>query len=381
MPPRRRSSLAFTVPVTVVLVLGALVIALVLLLQGAPTAVVVGTVLAALPVGPVVAIYLWLDRYEPEPRSLLVLALGWGAFVATSLAILLQLVVDLEGAGEAVQTALVAPVTEEATKGLFVLLLLWFRRRELDGVLDGLVYAGLVGVGFAFTENILYLSSAYLGGDGQPGGLGGALGLFLFRCVFSPFAHPFFTSFIGLGVGLAVGSRSAVVRVVAPLLGYALAVAAHAAWNGSLVYDDGRNAVATYVLVMVPAFLLLAVLAVWVRSRERRLLGRALDDCARRGFLHPAEVPWLTSLTARRAARRHAGQAGGPGARRAMADYQAEAVELGFLHHRYLRGTAPDGVERVGQEHVEALRALRPHVLWPPAPAGHAWGPTTPQVR
>ena len=39
--------------------------------------------------------------------------------------------------------------TEEGAKGLFVLLLLWFRRRVIDGVLDGSVYAGIVGVGSA----------------------------------------------------------------------------------------------------------------------------------------------------------------------------------------------------------------------------------------
>ena len=46
------------------------------------------------------------------------------------------------------------------------MLLLWWRRAELDGVLDGIVYAGMVGIGFAFTENILYLAAAYNGTDG-----------------------------------------------------------------------------------------------------------------------------------------------------------------------------------------------------------------------
>ena len=132
--------MTFTVVVSVVMVLGALVMALVLLLTGAPTALVVGAVLAAVPVGPLVAIFMWLDRYEPEPRSLLLLALGWGAFVATSFALLLQLLASaLLELDDVLTSAVVAPVTEEATKGLFVLLLLWFRRHELDGVLDGLV--------------------------------------------------------------------------------------------------------------------------------------------------------------------------------------------------------------------------------------------------
>ena len=66
----------------------------------------------------------------------------------------------------------------------------------------------MVGIGFAFTENILYLTSAYMGDDGQAGGLGGAVGLFIVRCIFGPFAHPFFTAFTGIGIGIAVSARS-----------------------------------------------------------------------------------------------------------------------------------------------------------------------------
>ena len=103
-------------------------------------------------------------------------------------------------------------MTEEATKGAFLVLLLWWRRHELDGVLDGIVYAGMVGIGFAFTENILYLAAAYNGTDGiGPGGTEALTGTFIMRCLLSPFAHPLFTAFIGIGVGLAVASRSAAV--------------------------------------------------------------------------------------------------------------------------------------------------------------------------
>jgi RsiW-degrading membrane proteinase PrsW (M82 family) len=317
-------------------------------------------------VAPLIAVYMWLDRYEPEPRSLLVLGLGWGAFVATSVALVLQLFdTVLFGDTDAFLATVVAPVTEEAAKGLFILLLLFYRRHELDGILDGLVYAGMVGIGFAFTENILYLTAAYMGEDGQTGGLSSAVGLFIVRCIFGPFAHPFFTAFIGIGVGIAVTSRSRAVRVLAPLAGYVVAVGAHAAWNGSLLLDDGRNAVATYVFLMVPAFLLLTGFAVWSRRREGRVLTAALTDCAQRGFLHPAEIPWLASIPARRFARRYAERAGGMPARRAMVAYQNEAVELGFLHSRYLRGVPPPDFAAIGQEHVERMHVLRPTLLWP----------------
>ncbi len=363
---RHRSSAAFTIVVTVVMLIGAAVMSLVLLLSGAPGALVVGLLLAAVPLAPLISVYMWLDRYEPEPRSLLVLGLGWGAFVATSGALVLQLFDTLIfESDDTFMATVVAPITEEAAKGLFILLLLFYRRHELDGVLDGLVYAGMVGIGFAFTENILYLMSAYMGEDGQAGGIGGAVGLFIVRCIFSPFAHPFFTAFIGIGIGIAVGARSKGVRVIAPVVGYLVAVGAHAAWNGSLMLDDGRNALATYVFLMVPAFLLLSGFAVWSRRREGKVLTAALSDCAQRGFLDPAEIPWLARIPARRFARRYAEKVGGKDARRTMVAYQNEAVELGFLHSRYLRGVAPPDFALVGQEHVERLRALRPGLLWP----------------
>ena len=86
----RRDSVAFTVVVTVLVLLGALAMALVIALSGAPGSLVLATLLAAVPVGPLVGCFLWLDRYEPEPRNLLVAGLLWGAFVATAAALVFQ---------------------------------------------------------------------------------------------------------------------------------------------------------------------------------------------------------------------------------------------------------------------------------------------------
>ncbi|MCW2784965.1 MAG: PrsW family intrarane metalloprotease [Marmoricola sp.] len=360
------STVAFTLGVGAAMLVGAGAMALVLLASGAPNAIAIGVVLAALPVGPVIGCYLWLDRYEPEPRSLLLLALGWGAFVATSAALFLQAFDAFAiGSSEATQSVLVAPLTEEAAKGLFILLLLFFRRAELDGILDGIVYAGMVGVGFAFMENILYLSQAYIGSDGRSGGIESAVSLFVVRGVVSPFAHPFFTAFTGIGIGIAVSSRSTLVRWLAPALGYCLAVAAHAAWNASLLLDSGQGAASAYLLLMVPAFVVMVIFAIWARRREGALLANSLTDCARRGFLEPQEVPWLTRIPARKVSRRYAGKVGGSDALNAMKHYQSEAIELGFLHHRYLRGTAPAHYETLGQAHVQRMFALRPQLLWP----------------
>jgi RsiW-degrading membrane proteinase PrsW (M82 family) len=375
--PRRRGGVLFTVLVSLALVLGAGVMALVLLASNAPNALAVGALLAALPVGPVIACFLWLDRYEPEPAGLLFTAFLWGALAATAAALLLQTLDQVVlRTPDSWSAAIVAPITEEGAKGLFILLLLWFRRRVIDGVLDGLVYAGLVGVGFAFTENILYLGGAYVGGDGRSGGLGAATGLFVVRGIFSPFAHPLFTAFIGLGVGFAVVAKSRGWRFAAPLIGYVVAVVAHASWNASAFFAGGREFALTYVFAMVPAFLLLVGFAVWARKREGKMLTRSLDDAARRGFLHPADVPWLVRLPARRASRRWAREHGGPEAEHAMREYQQQAIELGFLHDRYLRGSAPSDVAERASVMVRRLAALRPHVEFPrvPTPAGSSVG-------
>jgi RsiW-degrading membrane proteinase PrsW (M82 family) len=361
-----RDSVAFTVVVTVAVTIGALLTLLVLALSGAPGTTLLATGLAALPVGPVLAAYLWLDRYEPEPKRNLLLGLLWGAFVATVAAVVVQgLGGFVVGWSDTTALAVVAPITEEASKGLFLLLLLWWRRAELDGILDGLVYAGMVGIGFAFTENILYLAAAYNGTDGLgPGGVEAVTTTFVLRCVFSPFAHPLFTAFLGIAIGIAVTTRSRWVRFAAPGLGYLAAVLAHALWNGSTVHGFGSFAV-VYVVIMAPALIGVVGLAYWARETEAHLLRMALTDAARRELIPATDIGWVVDLRARRQARRHARAVGGPEAERAMRDYQQAAIELGYLHHRLLRGTAPPDWQVRGQDFLGRIQAARPRIAFP----------------
>ena len=366
MSERRSESVTFTVVVTVLVALGALMMLVVLALSGAPTVTLVAALLAALPVGPLVACYLWLDRYEPEPKRLLAYGLLWGAFVATAAALVLGGLGGVFGAiTDDVGLAVVAPVTEEAAKGLFLLLLLWWRRGELDGILDGIVYAGMVGIGFAFTENILYLAAAYNGTEGMgPGGAAGITATFVLRCVVSPFAHPLFTAFIGIGVGIAVASRSRSVRIAAPVGGYFLAVLTHGLWNGSTIFGPS-GFFGVYVALMVPALIAMVSLAVWTRRSEANVLSAALNDAARRNLIPATDIGWVVDLRARRAARAYAARHGGPEGARAMATYQQATIELGYLHHRLLRGTPPDDWRERGAEHVERIREVRPHIAFP----------------
>jgi RsiW-degrading membrane proteinase PrsW (M82 family) len=361
--PRYR---AFTIIVSVLVALAAIPVLVIIAASGAPTPTVVAVILASVPVVPLVLFYLWVDRYEPEPRFLLGLGLAWGAFVACFAALVLEGVGGLAtGLHSQASLAVVAPVSEEACKGFFLLMLLWWRRDELDGLLDGIVYAGMVGIGFAFTENILYLAAAYNGTSGVgPGGVSELAGTFVVRCLLSPFAHPLFTSFTGIGVGIAVGSRSRPVRWLAPLGGYLLAVLAHAVWNASTIFGFG-SVVLVYVVLMLPAVGALVAVTVWARRSERRMLTHALGDAAQRGLLPATDIGWVVDLRARRTARSYARRWGGPVGEQAMREYQQAAIELGFLHSRYLRGTPPPDFVTRGQEYVARIGAVRPRIAFP----------------
>jgi RsiW-degrading membrane proteinase PrsW (M82 family) len=328
--------------------------------------VVTGVALAAVPVFPVVAAFLWLDRYEAEPPSLLAFAFAWGAGVASFGAIVVNtasLEAIREAGGDPTTTVLVvAPLVEEALKGAAVLLIVLLRRREFDGIVDGIVYAGLAGVGFAFVENVLYLGRSFATEGGS-----GLATVFVIRCVVSPFAHPLFTAATGAALGLAAVTRRPAVRVLAPLGGFALAVGLHAAWNLSALSGlDGFLGV--YVLVQVPIFAACVVLALLARRREGVLIARHLALYARTGWLTRAETAMLASLPTRREARGWAARTGGPHAHDAMRDFQELGSELAFLRERMTRGSAPPDAPAQELALLAAMSAQRAAFMPAPRP-------------
>jgi len=207
---RRRSPLTWVT--MIVLGLGALVIGILIFLTGGPVATLITTLLAAISFPLLILILFWLDRYEPEPARYRLAAIGWGGVVAVVLSLVAeQLLFSLPGTNTFVETAIIAPIVEEAGKGLFLVVVVIFRRAQIHGLLDGLIYGALVGVGFAFVEDIVYYLSSL-----QSGALGVT---FFLRGIMGPFAHPLFTSAFGIGVGIAVTTRRPALRVLAPILG------------------------------------------------------------------------------------------------------------------------------------------------------------------
>ncbi len=317
--------------------------------------------LALIPLGIVVPTFLWLDRFEAEPTRYLVVAFLWGALVAALLAGVFNTGANIAfqaatgGSEQAMlATALIsAPLIEEAAKGSLVLLVWWFRRREFDGIIDGMVYAGIVAAGFAFTENIQYLGLAY-----QDGGDQALTGTFIARCLFTPFAHPMFTVLTGIGVGIAATTRNRSLKIAAPICGYLLAVLSHAIWNAAAV-TGGAGLVGTYIVVEVPIFLAFVGLVIWARRREGRLIGRFLSPYADAGWLSLPEVEMLSTMSGRRSARVWARSTGGRASLAAMRSFQDAASELALLRVRMQHSAADATALDTERELLDTLATSR----------------------
>ncbi len=329
--------------------------------------------LALLPVPLLIGIILLLDRLEPEPRAHLVLSFAWGAGIAALVAALINTAgllfitqPDLgKGTGQYVSATFGAPVVEETLKGMVLAWLLWRRRLELDGPTDGIIYAAMVGLGFAMIENVGY----YLGALVRPqlGGVELLGATFVFRGLLSPLAHPIFTSMTGIGAAYAATHRKATWAFWLGLLG---AMILHGLWNGLTRFGLGGIVVAYGVLACV----LCVLIAVTIAERRRivRLIQRFLPDYQADGVTD-ADVRMLSSLRARRNARRGCRRTGGRAAARAMTDFQLAATELALAHQREERRSIGEPeFERRKQALVEVMVAAQERSQqhhpgpWPP---------------
>lgn len=249
----------------------------------------------------------WLDRYEKEPLALLGAAFFWGAVIAaggayvvnTMLGIGLFAVSGSADIADQATASLVAPFVEEGLKGLAVVMVFLFFHKEFDSILDGIIYAGITALGFAATENVLYI---YEHGFVDAGWVGFWRLVFI-RDLVVAWQHPFFTAFTGIGLAVARLNRQIPVKLIAVPTGYALAVAAHAFHNsfGSLM--GGLEGFALGSLIDWFGWFFMAVFIVFMIFRERRLLKRQLMDELLSGVISLAQyrraLSPFTSSTAR----------------------------------------------------------------------------------
>lgn len=320
-----------------------------------PAAFVAALLMAVLPVPVYLALALMIDRNEREPRWMLVITFFWGACVATTIAFVLNSLGEAvvqsglgDRAGEIYGGSISAPVVEEVAKGAVLWIIYRRLRHEFDGVVDGIVYATMVGLGFAANENVLYYSVGALE-DGVPG----ALGTFVARGLISPFAHPLFTAMTGIGLGLATRSTKRSVQILAPALGLGAAVGLHSLWNTSVLLDIPFL---VYGVFMVPLFVGMLFFVEYQHWRECHVVGQYLQHDVSSGALYPGELAVLVNLKLRKLALKRARAKGGKHGRRLRRQYHQAATELAFLRDRVTRGVQPwDERTAEQQAHYQAV--------------------------
>jgi len=350
---------------------------LVLLVIGAETGLVelmIGMVCAIIPVPIYVMLLLWIDRYESEPLWMLATTFFWGALVAIFIALIFNTGVEIiamiatrsDEVASNVGAVISAPIVEESAKALILLIFFFWKKDEFDGIVDGIVYAGMVGLGFAMTENILYYGRAIQKG---PEAL---TAVFILRGMAAPFSHPLFTSMTGIGLGWSRQSRNGFVKFAMPIVGFMLAILMHATWNGSAAFGNGFGFFIAYFMVMGPAFVVILMVIHFSLRREGRIVQEFLYPDYAAGFFDQREYEKLCTIRGRMGMSWDALWSHGFSGWRLRMRCNQMASELAFHRSRVARGIGRDpqaaqareasyrsGLELLRQQIAQRQRGIR----------------------
>lgn len=307
----------------------------------------------------------WLDRYEKEPVVLLGAVFVWGMVVAAGGAYILNTVFGItmfmvtgsEGLSDLAMGSISAPIVEETLKGMAVLIVFVVFYREFDSVLDGIIYAGVAALGFAATENSIYIWRGY-----EAGGWEGLLGLTFIRVVLVGWQHPFYTSFIGIGLALARLNRSLAVRFVAPVIGIGIAMLSHSIHNTLAAFSSVSEGLTCIIGLLLDwsGVLFMFGLILWANWVEQRNLTNHLREELEMGLISKAQYRTACSATARGFANL-SGLFSGQFTT-TMRFYQT-CAELAHKKEQFRKLGHRDGTLQLIQKHRAELARLAPQAL------------------
>lgn len=216
----------------------------------------------------------WAARLKPTVLSWLA-AFGWGTGGALIFAGYGNTVIDSavaasnlsDEAVDFVTSVLTGPIVEETGKGIGVLALILAARKVLDRPAQGGVLGALVGLGFAWGEDVGYYVSAL------ENGMSGLWESFLVRAILGAYAHAIFTGVFGYALAWAVlRAQNVLTGLLVAVGGFIGALALHAQANGVgfLAPEDSWNL--TYGAIEIPVFVVSVALLVWGLRRQRATL-------------------------------------------------------------------------------------------------------------
>ena len=213
----------------------------------------------------------WIDHWEREPWYLIMAAFAWGAVPSVVLAYFSQMFIAsrmysadvfYDPQIEAKMAVVVAPVTEEILKALALLIIVIFRRRDIDSLMDGFIYGAAVGFGFAAAENILYFHTS-----ARWGGVPLLVPVVITRSFVFGTNHAIFAGMTGLGFAMARFKSRWWAWLVFPCIGLLVAMFLHGLhnylviWSGTSIDDQGFTTA-----VMVHAIAFVGCIALFVTS-------------------------------------------------------------------------------------------------------------------
>jgi hypothetical protein len=237
--------------------------------------------------------------------------------------------------------SLSAPFVEEILKGLAVMIVFLFFRHELDSILDGIVYAAITALGFAATENMLYMYQIGFVEDGWSG----LWAVFFLRVILNAWSHASYTAFTGIGFAAARLSNNPGLKFLAPLLGLFSAMFVHFLHNTFLVFVESLGGMVLVYLSDWLGWLFISAIILWAVLRERKWIMEQLKDEIASGLI--TEEDYRTTLSPLRRSLATASQLSS-GRFRATRDFYRSAAELAFKkQHAFLLGEASPESQRV----------------------------------
>lgn len=340
-------------------------------------AFVPATKMALITAIPLSLVFVWTDRFRPQRFWIWLITFGWGAGIATSVAMKANTwaagAMMVRGDGDPMSAAraatFIAPFVEEAAKATVLFWLAILMRYRWVSRLSGIALAGIAATGFAFVENILYYGRTYRAAAVTTGAASPEEALhdiFLMRGVFTFFGHPLFTCMTGIGLALAMRSRSKLVRILAPNGGFLVAAALHMMFNGTAsTATSPDQLLVPYVFLAIPLVLGLVAMAITQLFKQKRLIGARLGDYVAMGWLEPEDPHFMSRLSSRLHALY---QALWGGRFLATISMQRAMTELAYLRDAMGRGLVDDAGLIREKQLFFAIRRLRTRALVQPLP-------------
>ncbi len=218
----------------------------------------------------------WFDRYDREPFKLVLQNYLWGAIGAIIFAVLGSIIfstilsefISNQDELNYLGTIAIAPVVEEITKGIF--LLITVTNKKFDNITDGIVYGGAIGLGFGMTENFLYFIS-------YGTTISNWITIVIIRTLFSSVMHCVSTATFGAFLGLAKFKGTAY-KIFLPVTGLIIAILIHFSWNFTVSYQS--TAILGFLFLGVTIIIFIAIFSAAVMNDKKIIMDELIPEAA-----------------------------------------------------------------------------------------------------